>query len=70
MGPTYGEEAERGCSDDDTKDLRGATGNGEKCGLQDSKVKGTKNQRILHTGTSDEAAKGGPEEESESLWVL
>jgi hypothetical protein len=50
--------------------LRETTRNNEKCGLQDGKAKGTKNQRVLDTDTSDKAAQGGPEEECESLGVL
>jgi hypothetical protein len=66
---TYRKPAERECSEDNTKDLRETAGNNEKCGFQDSKAKGTKNQRVLHADTSDKAAKRGPEEECESLWV-
>lgn len=67
---TYGKLAERVCSKADANDLSGTTGDYEKCGLQDSEAKRADNQRVLHTHTPNKAAKGGPEEEDESLGVL
>jgi len=69
-GSTYRELAERVSPHADTKDLGGTTGDRKKCGLQGGEAKGFNDQKVLYTNTSDQAAKGGPEEECQSLRIL